>query len=68
LGSSLLREMQRGSISPGRSRSPTDCDLISAEPSVNVISMAHLKALSAASRQRKVGEEISGGNIDPSGG
>ena len=68
LGSSLLVETERGSISPMRSRSPGDWTRMAGEPSANVTSISHARAFSAASRQRKVGAAISGGNTEPSSG
>ena len=68
VGSLLLSDTQRGSISPMRIRSPRDTARMPGKPSPNVMSIRQNLAPAAASRHRKVGAVISGGKTDPFSG
>src|ERR1039458_3045530 len=68
VGSLLVVETQRWSISPMRMRSPLEVTWRAGEPSANDTSMRQETAPGAGSRQRKVGAAMSGGKIDPLAG
>src|SRR6478609_3062694 len=67
-GSLLLEEMQRGSISPMRMRSPFDSMWMGGELVPKSTSMRHESAAGAGSRHINVGGAMSGGNTEPLSG
>ena len=60
-----MLEMQRGSISPIRIKSPLELTWRDSEPSAKLTSMRHVRADAFESRHKKVGGMMSGGKMEP---